>query len=329
MISTYPEFDEVAIVTYGRYAETRLAPTTITDLNRAGISSRLPGKLNQAKVGCVLCAISEASSLISDSEDVETKVTIVNSSPVEDKAELASSLKSLGEQSEVTLMVTGNQWMLDEKSQQLSGINIFHVEEEERKSVTDLFEILSFGLESQESFKFFSRQFSVKSNGGVSGKFVVEDSLREDLMVVASSLQQEDIEMFSLTSPSGEEHTFPVVERGQAHFSLAGPAEAGVWSYSARLTPSTLQPTVPLTVEARAQPSHLTVSLEAWTLSDPALDSPRSSWPGSPRRSCLFSVATWWPRSAGLTERRLRWSCTTLVTDILTSRPGTEYTAAT
>ena len=128
MISTYPEFDEVAIVTFGRYAETRLRPTSITNLNRAGISSRLPGKLNQARVGCVLCAISEASSLISDSADVETKVTIVNSSPVEDKEELVRSLKSLGEQSEVILMVTGNQWMLDEKSQQLTGINIFHVD---------------------------------------------------------------------------------------------------------------------------------------------------------------------------------------------------------
>ena len=137
MISTYPEFDEVAIVTYGRYAETRLTPTSITNLNRAGISSRLPGKLNQAQVGSVLCAISEASALVSDSEDVETKVTIVNSSPVEDKAELVRSLKSLGQQSEVTLMVTANQWMLDEDSQQLTGINIFHVDEEERKSVTD------------------------------------------------------------------------------------------------------------------------------------------------------------------------------------------------
>ena len=274
MISSLPEFDEVAIVTYGRYAETRLRPTGITNLNRAGISSRLPGKLNQARVGCVLCAISEASALISDSEDVETRVIIVNSSPVENKTDLVRSLKSLGEQSEVTLMVTANQEMLDQNSQQLTGINIFHVAEEERKSVTDLYEILSFGLESQQSFKFYSRQFSVESNGAVSGKFVVEDSLREDLMVVASSLQQEDIEMFSLTSPSGLAHTFPVVERGQAHFSLGGTAEAGVWSYSARLTPSTLQPRVPLTVTATARPSHHTVSLEAWTHYQPAQPSP-------------------------------------------------------
>ena len=275
MISTYPEYDEVAILTYGRYAETRLRPVSLTNLNRAGISSRLPGKLNQASVGCVLCAISEAASLISESVDVETKVTIVNSSPVEDKADLVRSLKSLGQQSEVSLVVTANQGMLDQNSQDLEGINIFHVAEEERKSVTDLYEILSFGLESQQSFKFYSRQFSVKSNGGVSGKFVVEDSLREDLTVVASSLQQEDIEMFSLTSPSGLEHNFPVVERGQAHFSLSSTAEAGVWSYSARLTPSTLQPTVPLSVTARARPSHSTVSLEAWTVvSHPATTSP-------------------------------------------------------
>ena len=273
MISTYPEYDEVAIVTYGRYAETRLAPTTITDLNRVGIYSRLPGKLNQDRVGCLQCAISEATSLISDSDEVETKIIIVNSSPVEDKTKLTSSLESLGQKSEVTMIVAGNQWQVDQTS--LSRVTVFSVNEEERKSVTDLYEVLSFSLKSDQSVKFYSRQFSVEANGGVSGKFVVEDSLRSSLVVVASSLQQEDIERFSLTSPSGVAHTFPVLDKGQARFSLNGVAEAGVWRYEVKLTPHTLLPSVPLQVSAFA---HLTedsetVSLEAWTHSDPAQDS--------------------------------------------------------
>ena len=270
MISTFPEYDEVAIVTYGRYAETRLAPTVITDLNRVGIFSRLPGKLNQDTVGCLQCAISEASSLVSDSQDVETKIIIVNSSPVEDRAKLASSLESLGQQSEVSLMVAGDQWLVDQPT--LSKVNVFSVNKEERTSVTDLYEILSFSLRSDQSVKFYSRQFRVESNGGVSGKFVVEDSLRDSLVVVASSLQQEDIEMFRLTSPSGLAHTFPVLDKGQAQFRLSGGAEAGVWSYEVKLTPRTLLPTVPLHLAAYAQPTDLskTVRLEAWTHSDTA-----------------------------------------------------------
>ena len=274
MISTFPEYDEVAIVTYGRYAETRLAPTVITDLNRVGIFSRLPGKLNQDTVGCLQCAISEASSLVSDSDDVETKIIIVNSSPVEDRAKLASSLESLGQQSEVSLMVTEDQWLVDQPT--LSKVNVFSVNKEERTSVTDLYEILSFSLRSDQSVKFYSRQFRVESNGGVSGKFVVEDSLRDSLVVVASSLQQEDIEMFRLTSPSGLAHTFPVLDKGQAQFRLSGGAEAGVWSYEVKLTPRTLLPTVPLHLAAYAQPTDLskTVRLEAWTHSDTARHSP-------------------------------------------------------
>ena len=274
MISTFPEYDEVAIVTYGRYAETRLAPTVITDLNRVGIFSRLPGKLNQDTVGCLQCAISEASSLVSDSDDVETKIIIVNSSPVEDRAKLASSLESLGQQSEVSLMVTEDQWLVDQPT--LSKVNVFSVNKEERTSVTDLYEILSFSLRSDQSVKFYSRQFQLESNGGVSGKFVVEDSLRDSLVVVASSLQQEDIEMFRLTSPSGLAHTFPVLDKGQAQFRLSGGAEAGVWSYEVKLTPRTLLPTVPLHLAAYAQPTDLskTVRLEAWTHSDTPRHSP-------------------------------------------------------
>ena len=268
MISSLPEYDEVAILTYGRYAETRLAPTTINNLNRVGIASRLPGKLNQDPLGCLQCAISEASTLVSDSDNVETKIIIVNSSPVEDRAQLGRSLEVLGERSEVSLMVTGDQWLVDQTSP--SQINVFSLTEQERKSVTDLYEVLSFGLRSERSVKFYSRQYRVESNGGVSGKFVVEDSLREDLVVVASSLQQEDIEMFSLTSPSGLAHTFPVLDKGQAQFRLTGEAEAGVWSYEVKLTPRTILPTVPLQLAAYAHLTHnaRTVNLEAWTHTD-------------------------------------------------------------
>ena len=46
MISSLPAGDEVAIVTFTARAELRLTPTLITEANRAGVYSRIPGKVN-------------------------------------------------------------------------------------------------------------------------------------------------------------------------------------------------------------------------------------------------------------------------------------------
>ena len=102
----------------------------------------------------------------------------------------------------------------------------------------------------------------------MSVKLVVESNLRSSLLVLASTLAQEDIEVFQLTSPRGRVHSFPVLDKGAAYFRLSGPSEAGVWSYSAQLTPATLAPTVPVHVAAYAavtEASLPVVELEAWT----------------------------------------------------------------
>ena len=100
---------------------------------------------------------------------------------------------------------------------------------------------------------------------------MVQSNLRSSLLVLASTLAQEDIEVFQLTSPRGRVHSFPVLDKGAAYFRLSGPSEAGVWSYSAQLTPATLAPTVPVHVAAYAavtEPSLPVVQLEAWTRQD-------------------------------------------------------------
>ena len=122
--------------------------------------------------------------------------------------------------------------------------------------------------DTSDTVKFFTEQFSVPASGRVSGKFVVESNLRSSLLVLASTLAQEDIEVFQLTSPRGRVHSFPVLDKGAAYFRLSGPSEAGVWSYSLQLTPATLAPTVPVHVAAYAavtEPSLPVVELEAWT----------------------------------------------------------------
>ena len=50
--------------------------------------------------------------------------------------------------------------------------------------------------DTSDTVKFFTEQFSVPASGRVSGKFVVESNLRSSLLVLASTLVQEDIKVF-------------------------------------------------------------------------------------------------------------------------------------
>ena len=252
------------MITFGRRAEIRLTPTIINSVNKDGVFSRIPGKLSQDSQGCVECALREASLMMTD--DVETKIILVTASAPEKQEEIQQSLEMLSKRSEVMMMVMNNQWMLETGS-----VQVFHVSKEEQKSVSDLFDILSMTLESQHTgVKFFSHQHSALSNQRLSGKFVVEDSLRSNMFVSTSSLMQEDIELFKLISPTGAIFNFPVLDKGQAYFQFSDSVEAGVWSYEVKLTPITVKSQVPVHVSAYAdQTSHTgAVTLETWTHTD-------------------------------------------------------------
>ena len=248
-----------------------MTPTVITESNKDGIYSRIPGKTAQDSFGCLECALREASLMAGDSEGTRTKVILMSASNVEDNAEIKKSLKSLTRKSEVMMMMMGNQWMLDEES---DNLKIFNVDKTEQKSVSDLFDILSLTLsdktDANQNVKFFSAEFLVGSNQRVSGKFVVENNLQENMFVMTSSVMQEDIEVFQLTSPSGSIYNFPILDKGQAYFQFSGSAETGVWSYNVKLTPNTIQPRVPVFVAAYAgpAPSHPAISVEGWTATE-------------------------------------------------------------
>ena len=68
-------------------------------------------------------------------------------------------------------------------------------------SVSDLADILSMAAWTNTRVQFFTDQF-VPACGCMSGKFVVESNRRSSLLVLASTLVQEDMGVFWLTSPS-------------------------------------------------------------------------------------------------------------------------------
>ena len=275
LISSLPVGDEVSVITFGRQAEVRLTPTTITETNRDGVYSRIPGKIGQASRGCLTCALREAALMTSDAPGVRTRVIVATSSPVEDVASLRQSLETLSKKAGVRMLMMSGQLMLDDVEAE-----VYHVTREEQRSVSDLSDILTLTLgdqlsaRSHDHVKFFSEEFQVAAKEQVMGKFVVENNLRENMLVMTSSLMQEDIELFQLTSPRGTQYNFPVLDKGAASFQFNGRSEAGVWSYKVKLTPLTITPRVPVHVTAYASVSDSEdiVEVEAWTEVDLSRD---------------------------------------------------------
>ena len=93
---------------------------------------------------------------------------------------------------------------------------------EDPRSVSYLAGVLAVAAltDTSDTAKFFTEQFSVPASGRVSGKFVVESSLRSMLLVLASTLVQEDIKVFHSRVHS--------LDTDAAHFRLPGLSKAGV-----------------------------------------------------------------------------------------------------
>ena len=93
---------------------------------------------------------------------------------------------------------------------------------EDPRSVSYLAGVLAVAAltDTSDTVKFFTEQFSVPASGRVSGKFVVESSLRSLLLVPASTLVQEDIKVFHSRVHS--------LDTDAAHFRLPGLSKAGV-----------------------------------------------------------------------------------------------------
>ena len=143
----------------------------------------------------------------------------------------------------------------------------------------------------QRTFALDNQRHEVATSGGkrgiaISGNFVVEDNLRSNVWVILTSPYKEDVELFEITSPSGQRKHFPQFENGIVYFYIDGLSEAGIWSYKASLYPvmsgSGSASVNEVTVEVIAQPTSVkedTINVEAWTSVDPnegasALDKP-------------------------------------------------------
>ena len=86
------------------------------------------------------------------------------------------------------------------------------------------------------------------------GTFTMEQDILHKMHVTLSVDDENKVEFFEVTNPSGKKHLFSQFEDGMVVFSHPGIAQAGIWTYHAKLYPNTgLSSSSKMTVDVVSQ----------------------------------------------------------------------------
>ncbi len=290
LINDIPEGDEVGIVSFGANARLNIEPTEVTASNRAGLYGRVPFRVLNGQQGCLECGLKMALTAI-DSATTGSIILVTSTTSGYPSSTLSEGSAIVDKLALPVYTVAFDS--LDREVLALSKYGATYAIQDDIsivKSLSNVFvDILnkiggngvngkivksyekSFDLEKK--MKEAGAEAVVTSNGkrgiGISGNFIVEEDLRTDLWVVLTSPYKEDVEIFEVTSPSGQRKVFPHFEHGIVYFKLTGTSEAGIWSYKATLYPVTVASTqgqIKATVEVFARETESSsVQVNGWT----------------------------------------------------------------
>ena len=278
-ISHLASDSEVAIVTYGATASLNLAPTRLTADNREGVYGRIPRKHLEEESACLECALRLGAQTLANAGGSDGTLVLITASAAKPAgwADLMASLPAAGPAT--TLHTVAFEQSIFYEARHLAGRHAagqtFIVHEKHHDvlagavNISDIFTSILRSAGGVNLQKFHDEQKMSDDAHMVAGNFVVEESLRDNLWVQIASPEEDDIEMFELTNPTGQVFAFPRFEHGLVYFRLEGAQEPGIWSYRARLFQKDQY--VRVGVQALAMPSHAdSISLAAWTSVGPA-----------------------------------------------------------
>ena len=283
-ISSLPSDAEVGLVTFGATAEVVLKPTLLSGDNREGVYGRIPRRILEDDAACLECAIRLASRTLALGGRASGGSILLITATKTRPADFSALVQTIEEESHQLQMITfeestfydvrhlpgqfGKTFIVHENSHDVlsSAVNISDIFTSVLRQAADI-----------QLQKFHHDLKMTDDSNMVAGNFIVEESLRNNLWVEISSPEQDDIERFELTNPTGEVFQFPKFEHELVYFKLTGLQEPGIWSYKAKLFQKTQHSRV--SVQAMGEPSNEDwARLEAWTSVDHegvnALDTP-------------------------------------------------------
>ena len=276
LLSHLPEGNQIGIVTFGSKARISVDPTEVTDDRREGLFGRVPFQLVNDKEGCIECGIQLGSDLLLQNSEhgsvPEGALVLVTSTMRVKNKELMEKLRrQLVDENPVSIFnVAFNDLCSDVAELAAFGANyqVSKTSMNTQQILSDIFlNILSRDRSIEKSFE---KYFVLSSNetgsfSQINGSFVVEEELRSNLWIILTS-PMKDVELFEVTSPSGEKFVLPKVENGIIYFHWKGStSEIGIWSYRVKLYESVLSGSA-ISVEVIGEPGdYKSVRIETWT----------------------------------------------------------------
>ncbi len=241
----------VALVTFGsRDANMDLPPTVVTDSNREGLAGRVPRRVLQSTSSssssvesedpdsCVYCAMNLALQALHEADgDGSGAIILVTGSPR--RPRLAQQLlhrirNASASVFPVAYPATAHSGLFEFGE---FGKRYSIPEKEASASLTEVFlDVLrqTEGLPIQKV-----HESKLEQTRDFTGTFTLEENMLHRLSVTLSVEDEEEVEFFEVTDPSGRKHLFSKFEDGMVVFEhpRGKMAETGIWSYHAGLYP--------------------------------------------------------------------------------------------
>ena len=237
-VSYLPIGSELSIITFGKTADINLPPTVVTDTNREGLHGRIPRKvLENDDVACSYCALNASLSALQNfMGQLDTGSVILITGSSERVTNLETIMKIVDR---VPLQVFPVLYPGNAHPDMLSLAShgkAYAVPEGENVSPSDfLLEILLDIFRESEGLRIQKvHESQVKSNE-FAGTFVMEPDMLHKMSVTLTVDDENKVELFEMTNPSGKKHLFSQFEDGMVVFRHPGIAQTGIWTYYAKL----------------------------------------------------------------------------------------------
>ena len=269
-INNLPVGSELSIITFdGQGAIVNLPPTIVTDSNREGLHGRIPRKVERPtnklktfkergkqqnlrfaaidnEVACTFCALNASLSkaLTNYIGETATGTILLVTGSSKKPSHLSEILKTIQKTPiqvyPILYPSTAHPDLM--KLAALGGGKAYAVPEGEENlvsSLTYMTEILLDVIkESEPGVKIQKVHETRHMSYEFAGTFTMEEDILHKMSVTLSLDDEEKVEFFEITNPSGKKHLFSKFEDGMVVFNHPGRAEAGIWTYHAKLYPN-------------------------------------------------------------------------------------------
>ncbi len=249
-IQYLPTGSELSIVTFGNEAKVDLPPTVVTDTNREGLHGRIPRKviLNEEEKACISCALNTSLQNLQNFMGQLETGTLIFVSSGSGEGRIKNYQNILDKMIEIPLKFFPIMYPSTSLSATNSILDLakygkgYSVPEGDEIYVTPLnylSEVLLDILHLAEGLKIQKVHETKHLSYEFAGTFTMEQDILHKMHVTLSVDDENKVEFFEVTNPSGKKHLFSQFEDGMVVFSHPGIAQAGIWTYHAKLYPNT------------------------------------------------------------------------------------------